>query len=298
MLMPSSNKIIEEVLSRYAKYPLALTGCRTTERALECCEYDFVIIAEGTKKKGSDLLEVNGDYAEIHFISPNIDPFEIAPGLHGMRVINDPSWVLSSLKQQVDEAHPKALVLYSRKKAVDALLYANRAVEAAGEEDTVMPSLWLKFAAYYYLEATISRAGEIPMPTHMLAQLRSIENKTLAEGVALATSCLELERANRSSVSRSIEASAGLNEKLGGNYATQLVRRKASFLCDSGMYADCHLYLGYVARGAVAGIVADRKALRDYRFAISIAMDLTSDQSFALRLSRELLDACSELLKS
>jgi hypothetical protein len=287
------QKIVEAVLSKYGKYPIALTGCRTTDQALECCEYDFVII---TDEQSNDLLQVNDDYGEIHTMSAKLNPFDIALKLHNMQIIHDPAWILSSLKQQVDVTIAKALSWYSRNKTVDALFYANRSVETA-KDSTLMCSLWLKCAAYYYLEAAIARSGTVSMPTHMLAQLRMIEDKTVADGIALASNCLGLERANRSSVSRCIEGCLGLNDNIKHDYTTQLVRKKATFLYDSAMYADCYFYLGYIARDVVIGIAANQKMLKDYTMMISIAMDLTTDQTLTLRLSSELLDACNALLK-
>jgi len=291
--MKSTQKIMNNVLSKYGKYPIALTGCRATEYALECCEYDFVII---TEEQGNNLLQVNGDYAEIHTMSPKLDPFRIALRLQKMQIINDPSWILSSLKQQVDETITKALAWYARNRTVEALFYANKSVEVASNS-ALMSSLWLKCASYYYLEAVIARSGAGPMPTHMLAQLRAVEDKAVMEGMALATNCLAIERANKSSVSRCIEACIGLNDNLKHDYTTQLVRKKARFLYDSAMYTDCYFYIGYIARDAVTSIAANQKALKDYTFMISIAMDLTSDQSSVLKLSSELLGACNELLK-
>lgn len=291
MILP--QKMIDDVLSKYGKYPIALTGCRATDNALKCCEYDFVII---TDNHCNELLQMNDDYAEIHMMPSKGNPFRIALNLHNMQIINDSSWILSSLKQQVDGSISKALVWYSRNKAVDALFYANRSMEAANDSP-LMSSLWLKCAAYYYLEAAIARNGMKPMPTHMLAQLRSIEDKTVTDGIALASNCLGLERANKSSLSRCIEGCTGLNDNIKHDYTTKIVTKKAKFLYDSAMYTDCYFYLGYIARDAVKNIESNQKALRDYTLMISIAMDLTTDQSFALKLSGELLDACNALLK-
>jgi len=287
------QKIIDIVLSKYGKYPIALTGCKTTDHALKCCEYDFIIIAE---EQTNELLQVNDDYAEIHAMSSKLNPFRIALNLHNMQIINDPSWIMSSLKQQADEAIAKALSWYSRNKTVDALFYANRSMEAM-KDSVLMSSLWLKFAAYYYIEAAIARSGARPMPTHMLAQLRLIENTAITEDIALASTCLGLERANKSSVSRCMEGCIGLNDNIKHDYTTQIVIKKAQFLYDSAMYTDCYFYLGYIARDAINKIASNQKALKDYSLMISIAMDLATDQSLALKLSGELLDACNTLLK-
>ncbi len=290
--MTLSQKMIDDVLSKYGKYPIALTGCRATGHALQCCEYDFVVI---TEEQSSELLIVNEDYAEIHKMSPKLNPFRAALNLHKMQIINDPSWILSSIKQQVDETIAKMFSWHSKNKTIDALFYANRSVQ--GAKDSTISSLWLKCAAYYYLEAVLARSGAGPMPTHMLAQLRDIEDSTVTEGIALASRCLGLERANKSSVSRCIEGTIGLNDKIKHDHTTQIVTKKARFLYDSAMFTDCYFYLGYIARDVVTTIASNQKALKDYSLMMSIAMDLTTDQSFVFKLSGELLEACNALLK-
>ena len=291
--MTLPQKITDAILSKYGRYPIALAGCRATDHALKCCEYDFVIIKEG---QINELLQVDDDYVEIHTMSSKLNLFRVALNLYKMQIINDPEWILSGLKQQVDEVVTKALTWYARNKTVDALFYANRSREAA-KDSMLMSSLWLKCAAYYYLEAIIARNGTRPMPTHMLSQLRTLEDKTVTEGITLASTCLGLERANKSSVSRCMEGCIGLNDNIKRDYTTKIVTKKARFLYDSAMYTDCYFYLGYIARDAVTKIASNQKALKDYTVMIGIAMDLTTDQSFALKLSGELLGACNMLLK-
>ncbi len=290
--MTLPQKMIDGVLSKYGRYPIALTGCRATDHALQCCEYDFVII---TEEQGSELLIVNDDYAEIHKMSPKLNPFRAALNLHKMQIINDPSWILSSMKQQTEETVANMFSWYSRNKTIDALFYANRSVQ--GAKDGTISSLWLKCAAYYYLEAALARSGARPMPTHMLAQLRNVEDNTVTEGIALASRCLGLERANKSSVSRCMEGTIGLNDNIKHDHTTQIVTKKAKFLYDSAMFTDCYFYLGYIARDVVTTIASNQKALKDYTLMMSIALDLTTDQSFVLKLSDELLQACNALLK-
>jgi hypothetical protein len=284
-------KLVDAMLAKYGNNPIALTGCRTTDLALECCEYDYVVIADGQYR---DLLEVDGNYAEIHSLPSNANPLQAALYLNNMRIVNDASWVLSTLKQRVNEALPRALDWYARGKITDALLYANSSKEVAGE-DAQISSMWLKCAAYCYLEGALAYNGTMPMPTHMLSQLRSME-KTSIEGIGLASTCLGLERANKSSVSRCIEAAVELNDRVKHDYTTKLVSRKARFLYDASMYTDCYFYAGYVASGAIVSM-ENQRMLKDHMFMISIAMDLTTDQSFQFRLPSELLDACNILLK-
>lgn len=280
------------VMSKYEKFPIALTGCRVTNYALDCCEYDFIILSDDNIH---ELLYVDDTYAEMHAIQPKPDLYQISPLLQNMQIISDPSWALATLKQDIEIVMPKALLLYAKNKTVDALFYANKAREVT-KDNVQLSSLFLKCAAYYYLEAVIARNGARPLPTHMLAQLRSIPENIESEGITVASTCLGLERANRSSVSRCVEATIGLNESIAKNHTTKIVSRKAQFLLQSGMYADCYFYLGYIARNAAVRIVSDPKALKNYMFMMNIALDLTTDQSFILKLSNDLIDSCNALL--
>lgn len=279
------KKITDAIIEKYGNFPIALTGCRATNLALDCCEYDFVVLHD---EKIYELLKIDTGYAEIHSIGKE-NIHALAPLLQNMQVINDPSWELATLKQDVDKIMSKALSAYARNLAVEALFYANKS-----RTTNKLSSLWLKCAGYYYLESMIAKNGSRPMPTHMLEQIR-LSNENV-EGITIANACLGLERANRSSVSRSMEAAIGLDEKI-VKTDKEVVSRKAQFLLKSNMYTDCYFYLGYIARNAILKLVSKKRDMRDYIFMINIAMDLTTDQSYISKLSNDLIGACNALLK-
>jgi hypothetical protein len=278
-------------MTKYEKFPIALTGCRTTSLALDCCEYDFVVLFDGNIH---ELLQVDENYVEVHAIQAKQNLYTLAPLLQNMQIVNDPSWALATLKQDIAKVMPKALSSYARNVTVDALFYANKAREAV-KKNVLLSSLWLKCAAYYYLEAVIAKNESRPMPTHTLAQLRSIGDSD-SQGITIASTCLGLERANKSSVSRCMEAAIGLNENVIKNHTTPIVKRKGQFLLQSGMYTDCYFYLGYIARNAAVKIASHQQMMKDYMFMMNIAMDLTTDQSSVSRLSNDLVDSCNTLL--
>ncbi len=279
-------------MTKYEKFPIALTGCRTTSLALDCCEYDFIVLFDGNVH---ELLQVDDSFIEVRAIHAKENLHVLAPLLQDMQIVNDPSWALATLKQEIATAMPKALSSYARNVTIEALFYANKSREAI-KSNIPLSSLWLKCAAYYYLEAVIAKNGSRSMPTHMLAQLRSISESN-SQGITTASTCLGLERANKSSVSRCMEAVIGLNENIIKNNTTPIVKRKAQFLLQSGMYTDCYFYLGYIARNAAMKISSQQKMMKDYMFMMNIAMDLTTDQSFISRLSNDLVDSCNALLR-
>tara|TARA_Y100000780_G_scaffold232024_1_gene260443 strand:- start:86 stop:928 length:843 start_codon:yes stop_codon:yes gene_type:complete len=279
------------VMTKYEKFPIALTGCRTTNITLDCCEYDFVILSDTNIH---ELLHIDDNYVKIRNIKTKQDIHSLAPLLQNMEIINDPVWTLVTLKQNVTTVMSKALSLYAKNAAVDALFYANRS-RGVAKNNTLLSSLWLKCAAYYYLEAVIAKNGSIPMPTHMLTQLRSINEDTYNHGIINANTCLGLERANRSSISRSTKAVIGLKEIVKNH--TEIVVKKVQFLLCSSMYTDCYFYLGYITRNIVIGTAFKQRIMKDYIFIINIAMDLTTDQSFLSEFSNEFVNICSTLLR-
>jgi hypothetical protein len=284
------KNIINIVLERYEKFPIALTGCRTTDLALECCEYDFIILSD---ENIHEVCSVNGSYVEIHSMQVSQSIHTIAPYLQNMHIVNDPSWILATLKQDIATVLPKALWSYSRSLVVDALFYANKSREAVNDR-VQLASLWLKSAAYYYLEALIARNDSKAMPVHMLSQLRAITEGSESNGIAIANTCLGLERANRSSVSRCMEAAIGLNQRTGQN--TELISHKARFLMESAMYTDSYSYLGYASRDAALKLTSNQKTAKDYMFMTGIAMDLIIDPAFIAKQANDLLDACNSFL--
>ncbi|MFQ5941313.1 MAG: hypothetical protein ACE5KA_06420 [Nitrososphaerales archaeon] len=279
-------------MTKYEKFPIALTGCRTTDVALDCCEYDFVVLSEETTH---ELLYADDNYAEIHTVQKTQNIHALGPLLQNMEILSDPSWALATLGKDIAIVMQKALAVYAKNFTMDALFFANRSREVA-EVNTLLSALWLKCAAYCYLEAVIAKNGSRPMPTHMLSQIRSLRENIDREGITIASTCLGLERANRSSVSRCMEAAIALNESITENHTTPIVSRKAHFLLESGMYADCYFYLGFIARNAAIKIESNQKIMKDYMFTINIAMDLTNDQSFVSKLSNDLVDSCNALL--
>ena len=288
--MPKS--IIDELINKYEQLPIALTGCSTTTQTLDCCEYDFIVLSD---RDCCEWLCNDSEYAEIHTIPADQNKYALALLLQNMQIINDPSWIFATLKQDFVKTGPEALSFYSRKSAVDALFYANRSREVS-MVNTLLSSLWLKCAAYFYLEAVIAKKGLKPMPTHMLAQLRSLNDDNNSIGITIASTCLGLERANRSSISRCVEAAIELNERIVKYQSKQIVARKVEFLLQSGMYADCYFYLGYLAKNAAVRLASNQKILRDHMFMINIAMDLTTDQTFISKFSTKLMEACNKLM--
>lgn len=286
------ENVLHTVIAKYGKFPIGLVGCKTTDYALECCEYDFVVLCD---EDIHELLTVNDAYAEIYAIDANEDPYVLAPLLQNVHIINDPSWIFRILKQNVDSMMSKGLSAYASNRAMDALFYANRSREVVNG-NIALSSVALKCAAYYYLEAVIARNGMKPMPTHMLAQIRSFDSSVESEGITTANICLGLERANRSSLTRCIEAAIELNKRVMQDHTTDIVIKKAQFMLNKSMYTDCYFYLGYVAKNAAVKVMPSSKTLKNYQFLLGIAMDLTMDQSFVTRFSNELVHACNAFL--
>ncbi|MEM2856057.1 MAG: hypothetical protein QW416_03040 [Candidatus Nitrosocaldaceae archaeon] len=250
----------------YNKYSIALTGCRATKLAYECCEYDLIILEDC--KEGVEIKE--DKYIEIHKIS-NDNRYRTLQ-LYNAVILNDPSFILSALKNSLTYD----LRLYSRDLLLDALLDASKAMTSNGFE----ASFLLKRAAYNYLNSLLLLNKVIPSPLHILTQLRE-----LRVDLTMFYEPLGLERANSSSLIRALDMLYKLIN-------SRLISRKALYLYEIHKYVDCSLYITYLA------IKLAKDGYHDILPSLAILLDLTNDVQNTERLASILFKMCKELMKS
>jgi hypothetical protein len=146
--------------------------------------------------------------------------------------------------------------------------------------------MWLKIAAYEFMEGTLALSGSRPMPLHELGQLRQIQAGNIAEGVEVALECIGIERATRPTISRSIKAIKELKSK---DYDRELFAAKVDYLLGRSMLADCYYYAGKAASKNLAG--KREPFYRQYAKLVQLAMDLSSDIQRLEKLQKKLFRA-------
>jgi len=257
-------------------HPVALIGCRTTEMSLDCCEYDLAVFAPGENR----VVQVDGHVVELlHFERPAKNH---AAELAGMSILKETSKLaLSSAVEQVVRKHQKALRAAGKKLLIDSLFCQQKMCHA---KQPSIAAMWLKIAAYYFVDGALSISGRLPMPLHEMEQVRQSDD--LEEGVEIALECIGMERATRPTILRSIQAVKELKSK---DYDNQLFASKVNHLLEKSMLADCYYYAGKIA----AKTLARRNDLFYSRYAklVQLAQDLSNDLQHLERLQKKLFRA-------
>jgi hypothetical protein len=283
-----------DYINNNIRYPAGIIGCRATnpEMSFDCCEYDIAIF-DG--KSNCNRFVRLGDHG-LELIAQNkISVIDIL-NLYNMIIIQDnDSLTLSSSFNKICafQHYLNMLRGFGKKSIINSLFYHEKITKSI-QKNSVLAGMWLKIAAYYFLEGILALSEIKPMPIHELYQIRTItaERQDIADGIKIALECIGLERATRSTISRSAEAICELNSR---EYDKELMMIKVNHLLKKGMVSDCYYYLGKMAYRCL--IEKDDRFLTTYMKLIQISMDLTNDMQQLERLQSNLLNTSKSILK-
>jgi hypothetical protein len=265
--------------------------------SLDCCEYDIAIFNK--QSAGNRFIRVGNHGLELITLA-EISRTNVMK-LHNMIIIqDDDSLSLSSSSlsstnnvSAFQQHYLKVLRGLGKKSIINSLFY-HETITKNIQKNSVLGAMWLKMAAYDFLEGILALSEIKPMPIHELNQIRkiTIERQDIAEGIKIALECVGLERATRSTISRSIEAICELNSM---EYDKELIKIKVNHLLEKGMISDCYYYLGKMGHRCLA--YRDYKFLSKYIKLIQISMDLTKDIQQLERLHINLVNISKTILK-
>jgi hypothetical protein len=281
------------------RYPAGIIGCRATnpEMSLDCCEYDIAIFNK--QSAGNRFIRVGNHGLELITLT-EISRTNVMK-LHNMIIIQDDdslslssSSLSSANNVSAFQQHYLRVLRGLGKKSIINSLFYHEIITKNIQKNSVLGAMWLKIAAYDFLEGILALSEIKPMPIHELNQIRkiTIERQDIAEGIKIALECVGLERATRSTISRSIEAICELNSM---EYDKELIKIKVNHLLEKGMISDCYYYLGKMGHRCLA--YRDYKFLSKYIKLIQISMDLTKDIQQLERLHINLVNISKIILK-
>jgi hypothetical protein len=292
------NYLIDYISNNF-RYPAGIIGCRATnpEMSLDCCEYDIAIFNK--QSTGNRFIRLGNCGLEVITLT-EISRINVMK-LYKMIIIQDDnslSLSSSSLSSAnnvsaFQQHYLRVLRGLGKKSIINSLFYHEKITKNI-QKNSVLAAMWLKIAAYDFLEGILALSEIKPMPIHELNQIRkiTIEHQDIAEGVKIALECVGLERATRSTISRSIEAICELNSM---EYDKELIKIKVNHLLEKGMVSDCYYYLGKMGHRCLA--YRDYKFLSKYMKLIQISMDLTKDMQQLEKLHINLVNISKIILK-
>jgi hypothetical protein len=266
--------------------------------SLDCCEYDIAIFNKQSAG-GNRFIRLGNHGLEV-IILREISRINVMK-LYKMIIIQDDnslSLSSSSLSSAnnvsaFQQHYLRVLRSLGKKSIINSLFYHEKITKNI-QKNSVLAAMWLKLAAYDFLEGILALSEIKPMPIHELNQIRkiTIERQDIAEGVKIALECVGIERATRSTISRSIEAICELNSM---EYDKELIKIKVNHLLEKGMLSDCYYYLGKMGHRCLA--YRDYKFLSKYMKLIQISMDLTKDMQQLEKLHINLVNISKIILK-
>jgi hypothetical protein len=264
-------------------HPVALIGCRTSPISLDCCEYDLAIFELSQEdKQVNQIVQVNKQPVELIHFTGSIKDHVI--DLANMAVLRDNAnlTLSSAAKDIIVEKYTKTLVSSGKKSLISSLFCQQK---MRGTKHPIVAAMWLKIAAYEFIDGMIALSGNRPMPVHILEQVRQIDVRR-TEGVEVALECIGAERATRPAISRSMEA---IKELKLNDYDKDLFLSKITHLLERRMLVDCYYYAGRVASKNLVTRIESFHS--QYSKLVQLALDLSSDSQSLEKMQKRLFRA-------
>jgi hypothetical protein len=284
-LIPTAIKVFASEIV----YPVALIGCRTSKMSLDCCEYDLAVIAGSQEhSQANQVVQVDNRPIELIHVTGPIKDHII--DLADMVILKDNSkLMLSSAAKDIISEKYKKMLAASGKKLLISSLFCQQKMKRANHP--MIAAMWLKIAAYEFIDGMLALSGNRPMPVHILEQVRQIDSR-MAEGVDVALECIGAERATRPAISRSMEAIKELKSK---DYDRELFVSKIRHLLERRMLVDCYYYAGRVA----SKNLVSRKEIfySQYSKLVQLALDLVNDLQSLEKMQKRLFRAVNKGLE-
>jgi hypothetical protein len=278
------------MFAREVVYPVALIGCRTSEMSLDCCEYDLaVFVGPEEYNQANQVVQVDNHPVELMHLTGPIKDHII--DLADMVVLKDNNQLMlsSATKGIIAEKYKKTLAALGKKLLISSLFCQQK---MRGTNHPTIAAMWLKVAAYEFIDGMLALSGNRPMPVHILEQVRQIDSR-MAEGVDVALECIGAERATRPAISRSMEAIKELKSK---DYDRELFISKVSHLLECRMLVDCYYYAGRVA---AKNLVSKKEIFySQYSKLVQLALDLVNDLQSLEKMQKRLFRAVNRGLGS
>jgi hypothetical protein len=282
--LPESIPTAINVFASEIVYPVALIGCRTSDMSLDCCEYDLAVFAAGSQEhnQANQVVQVGNCPVELMHLTGSIK--DHITDLADMVILKDNSKLMlsSAAKDIIAEKYKKMLAASGKKLLISSLFCQQK---MRGTNQPTIAAMWLKIAAYEFIDGMLALSGKRPMPVHILEQVRQIDSR-MAEGLDVALECIGAERATRPAISRSMEAIKELKSK---DYDRELFMSKVSHLLERRMLVDCYYYAGRVA---AKNLVSKKDVFySQYSKLVQLALDLVNDLQSLEKMQRRLFRA-------
>lgn len=285
--------LIEE--NSWSKYPVGLSGCRSTGPSFDSCDYDITVFDE--KIQNDEIIQFENNFIKIHHGSISESKSQKLLRYDSMQIIHDESWDLKMFLSKIKE---KRLTLYRdhAKNSLIESLFCCEKTKSGIKESNVFAPCWQKCASYFLAEAILAVNNFISGPSHMLDTLRKFEKTPINENISIVNETVGIERSTPSLLERMLKSTIGFSDLFEKNNHSLLIKKKQQDFIKNSMLSDCYFFLGYINKQNFINFLDSIEKQPDLIHILKISFDVEADSHLLEQQANKVKKSANDILNS
>ena len=271
--------------------PIALGGYDADDFDIDCNIHNLVLF-DGKNISDEIITHESKTLKISHGTLSETNP-ESLIHYQNLEIIQDPEWELKMFLSKIKEKKDVLFLASSKNALVESQLSLSKAKNAF-EHDDPFVSCWIKCAITSLIDSILLQNNILPYPAQSLSLMRNLKQKNTNQFVDKIIAESGIERATSSLLSRMLKSSSGFSDMIENNQNSSIIEKKANYLIQNSLFADCYLYLIYQNRNNFYKIKDSLDKNSDKIHVLKTAFDLTITSS---ELSGT-IDSLSDISKS
>ncbi len=271
--------------------PIALGGYDADDFDIDCNIHNLVLF-DGKNISDEIITHESKTLKISHGILSETNP-ESLIHYQNLEIIQDPEWELKMFVSKIKEKKDVLFLASSKNALVESQLSLSKAKNAL-EHDDPFVSCWIKCAITSLIDSILLQNNILPYSAQALSLIRNLKQKNTNQFVDKIIAESGIERATSSLLSRMLKSSSGFSDMIENNQNSSIIEKKANYLIQNSLFADCYLYLIYQNRNNFYKIKDSLDKNSDKIHVLKTAFDLTITSS---ELSGT-IDSLSDISKS
>ena len=258
--------------------PIALGGYDADDFDIDCNIHNLVLF-DGKNISDEIITHESKTLKISHGTLSETNP-ESLIHYQNLEIIQDPEWELKMFVSKIKEKKDVLFLSSSKNALVESQLSLSKAKNAF-EHDDPFVSCWIKCAITSLIDSILLQNNILPYPAQALSLMRNLKQKNTNQFVDKIIAESGIERATSSLLSRMLKSSSGFSDMIENNQNSSIIEKKANYLIQNSLFADCYLYLIYQNRNNF--------------YKIKDSLDKNSDKIHVLKTAYDLTITSSEL---
>ena len=271
--------------------PIALGGYDADDFDIDCNIHNLVLF-DG-KNISDEIITHESKTLKISHGTLSETIPESLIHYQNLEIIQDPEWELKMFVSKIKEKKDVLFLASSKNALVESQLSLSKAKNAL-EHDDPFVSCWIKCAITSLIDSILLQNNILPYSAQALSLIRNLKQKNTNQFVDKIIAESGIERATSSLLSRMLKSSSGFSDMIENNQNSSIIEKKANYLIQNSLFADCYLYLIYQNRNNFYKIKDSLDKNSDKIHVLKTAFDLTITSSE----SSGTIDSLSDISKS